>query len=367
MSAPLGGEARALRAFCGESQRESCDSDRRFVEGDRLESREVVMQEKTRGTCVLALLALVTTSRVQGQEPEAERAGKTFEDVLETAVSSDWRTPDPRNVIYLELPAGRVIIELARRFAPEHAKNIVALAQERYWDGLAVLRAQDNFVVQWGDPNRDNEKLKRPIRKAKRTLPAEFERKADGLAVDRLPDADGWAPSVGFVDGMPIGLDAAKSAAWLTHCYGMVGAARGMESDSSNGSELYVVIGHSPRQLDRNITLVGRVVYGIEHLSTLPRGTGPLGFYETPDGAKPGPGPRSSRFEEPQRTPIRTIRVAADVPEEERTDIEVLRTDTELFGQLLEVRRNRREEWYKRSAGYVDLCNVPIPTRLAPK
>src|SRR3546814_4709708 len=66
----------------------------------------------------------------------------------------------------------------------------------------------------------------------------------------------------------------------MAHCYGAVGAGRGMAADSSDGTELYVVDGQSPRQLDRNITLVGRVVDGMELLSVLPRGTGPLGFYE---------------------------------------------------------------------------------------
>ncbi|GAA3255116.1 hypothetical protein GCM10020258_13330 [Sphingomonas yabuuchiae] len=40
------------------------------------------------------------------------------------------------------------------------------------------------------------------------------------------------------------------------------------------GAELYTIIGHSPRGLDRNIAVVGRVVDGMDALSTLPRGTG---------------------------------------------------------------------------------------------
>jgi len=108
-----------------------------------------------------------------------------------------------------------------------------------------------------------------------------------------------------------------------------------------------VVIGQSPRQLDRNITVVGRVVQGIELLSTLRRGTGALGFYEKPE----------------QRTPIRAIRLASDVPRNERTELEALRTDSASFTELVESRRNRRDEWYKRPAGHIDLCNVPLPVR----
>jgi peptidylprolyl isomerase len=128
----------------------------------------------------------------------------------------------------------------------------------------------------------------------------------------------------------------------------MVGAGRGNEPESGNGTELYVVIGHAPRQLDRNIALVGRVLLGMERLSVLPRGSGPLGFYE----------------QVTQHVPIRRVRVAADVPAAERTKLEVLRTDTATFAALVEARRNRRDDWYKVPAGYIDVCNVPIPARV---
>jgi len=130
----------------------------------------------------------------------------------------------------------------------------------------------------------------------------------------------------------------------------MVGAGRDTPVDSGGGTELYVVIGHAPRQLDRNVTLLGRVVQGIELLSTLPRGTGKLGFYEKPE----------------QRSPIKAIRVAADVPAKERTNLEVMRTDTPLFQELIESRRNRKEEWFHAQAGHIDIANVPIPVRPAP-
>src|SRR4030095_14033449 len=112
---------------------------------------------------------------------------------------------------------------------------------------------------------------------------------------------------------------------------GALGSARGNEADSGGGTELFVVIGHAPRHLDRNITVFGRGVYGIDALSALRGGGGALGFYEKPE----------------QRVPIRAMRVAADVPPAERLALEVLRTDTETFRALIETRRNRREEWYK--------------------
>jgi len=276
---------------------------------------------------------------VAADEPPAKR---TTAEVLEAAGASDWRVPDPENLLYLDLDSGRVVIELAPAFAPEHAANLRRLARQHYFDGLAILRSQDNFVVQWGDPDG-----KRSLGEARPTLPPEFVVRSEGLPFTRIPDPDGYAPEAGFSSGFPAGRDPRSGEAWLAHCYGMVGAGRGNEVDSGNGAELYVVIGQAPRQLDRNIALVGRVLSGMERLSTLPRGGGAMGFYEQPG----------------QQVPIRSLRLASEVPEAERTHLEVLRTDTATFEALVESRRNRRDAWYKVPAGYVDLCNVPLPVR----
>jgi peptidylprolyl isomerase len=299
---------------------------------------------------LLALLVAATVLAPAAAADDTAPRPKTTQELLDASSSTDWRTLDPANTLYLELATGRVVIELAPGFAPEHVANIRTFAREGYWNGLSINRSQDNFVVQWGDPAEEGQQ-RRPLGKAKPHLPAEFERDAAGLDFHALPDRDGWAPEVGFADGFPAARDPAEGKAWLAHCYGAVGAGRDVAADSSDGSELYVVDGQSPRQLDRNITLVGRVVQGMELLSTLPRGTGPLGFYE--DAA--------------QRVPIKAIRLAADVPEAERTKLQVLRTDTPLFDAVVESRRNRRDDWYKRPAGHIDLCNVAIPTREPPE
>jgi peptidylprolyl isomerase len=85
----------------------------------------------------------------------------------------------------------------------------------------------------------------------------------------------------------------------------------------------------------------------MELLSVMPRGPGAMGFYEKPE----------------QRTLVRSVRVAADVPASERVALEVLRTDTPTFAALVEARRNRREEWFAAPVGHIELCNVPIPVR----
>lgn len=298
------------------------------------------------GSGVLAVLCSLAAFATEPPKP------RTMAEILAASSAADWRTPDPQQTLYLELASGRVVIELAPSFAPRHVANIKLMVAEKYFDGLAILRSQDNFVVQWGDPDSGDAAKQKPLKQANRNLPAEFTRPdtAD-LQFTPLPDPDGFAPEAGFADGFPAARDRGERRAWLAHCYGMVGVGRDNEVDSGGGTELYVVTGHAPRQLDRNITVVGRVIQGIELLSTLPRGTAPLGFYEKPE----------------QRVPIKAIRLAADVPAAQRTALELLRTDTPTFSALIEARRNRRDDWYKVPAGHIDLCNVPLPVRVPPK
>jgi peptidylprolyl isomerase len=282
------------------------------------------------------------------QQPAAKASSS---ELIAASKPSDWRAMDAENALYLDLPHGRVVIELAPAFAPKHVDNIKALVREKYFDGLFVIRSHDNYVAQWGDPD---EKNSRAVKQAKTKLAPEFSVKfkdpKDMPPFARLPDADGYAPEVGHSNGFPSARDPKTGEAWLTHCYGMVGVGRGNEDDSGSGMSLYAVTGHAPRHLDRNITLVGRVVHGIQHLSALPRGSAALGFYDKPE----------------QRVPIKSARIVADVPAADRTNIEIIRTDTPLFASLVESLRNRPGPWFKRPAGHIELCNVNIATRVAP-
>ena len=296
-----------------------------------------------RAVCAAAALLCAAAAPAPPPPQNAHRP-PTAAEVLAASTAADWRALDPQNTLYLELATGRVVIELAPQFAPNHVTNVLALTRGRYFDGLAIVRAQDNYVVQWGDPDG-----KKSVGTAHRTLAAEFERPLRGLSITRLPDPDTYAAEVGFVDDFPVAADPGSGRAWLVHCYGMVGAGRDTDVDSGGGTELYVVIGQAPRHLDRNVTLLGRVVSGIERLSVMPRGSGSLGRYEHAE----------------QYVPIASVRVAADLPPAQRTNLEVLRTDTPTFTAYLEARRNRHEEWFKVPAGHVDVCNVPVPVRPA--
>lgn len=266
--------------------------------------------------------------------------------VLEASSTSDWRPLNQDLALYMTLDHGTVVIELAPEFAPKHVANIRTLVSEKYFDGLSIIRSQDNYVAQWGDPKGDTE-YARDLGSASSQLEAEFYRDRSGIEFAAIQSDDAYADEVGFVNGFPVGQDSER--AWLVHCYGMLGVGRGNEENSGNGAGLYVVTGHAPRHLDRNVTLAGRVVHGIEHLSSLPRGTGPLGFYE----------------DESQYVPIRRIRLGSDLDEDEQLQLELLKTSSETFAQLVDARRYRREEWFADPTGRIGLCNVPLPVRVS--
>lgn len=288
----------------------------------------------------LALALPLLAAAAPAEPPKTLSAAE----IMAASPASDWRPINPENTLYLDLPKGRVIIELAPAFAPNHVANIKALARTHYFDNAYVVRAQDNYVVQWSQPE-----TKTSLGAGKATLKAEFDRaNTANLPFTPLPDADTYAAQTGFSDGFPAARNPKEGRAWLTHCYGMVGAGRDNDADSGGGAELYAVIGNAPRNLDRNVTLVGRVVQGIELMSAMPRGTGDLGFYEHSE----------------ERVPIKAITVAADLPPAQRADLESLRTDSATFAKLVEGRRHRHDDWYKFASGHVDVCSVKVPVRV---
>jgi len=277
-----------------------------------------------------------------GIPPQPEGMSPSIPEILTASTPEEWRSLNPENTLYMELPGGRVIIELAPDFAPNHVANVTALAREGYFTQGAITRVQDNYVVQWAQAA---EPERTPTVGVK-TLKAEFTRPRDTtIGFDVLPDPDTYAPEVGFSNGFAAGRDA--TSMWLAHCYGTVGVGRDNDPDSGGGTELYAIIGQSPRGLDRNITVLGRVVQGMELLSSLPRGTGDLGFYTSPD--------QYHRYAD--------IKVAADVPVAERTNLETLRTDSETFSRLVNSRRWRKDDFYHVPQGRIGLCNISVPAR----
>jgi peptidylprolyl isomerase len=263
-------------------------------------------------------------------------------EVIAASQPAEWRALDPENTLYMDFPEGRVVIEMAPQFAPNHVANVKALSREGFFANGAVTRVQDNFVTQWAqaaDPAR-------PPKVGVEKLNAEFTLPRVAIAnFDVLPDPDTYADEVGYINGMTAARDAAS--VWLTHCYGMVGVGRENDENSGGGTELYVIIGHSPRNLDRQLTMLGRVVQGMEIMSAFPRGTGDAGFYKTPAEYR--------RYAD--------IKVAADVPVAQRTNLEVMRTDSASFATLVNSRRWRKDDFYTKPVGRIGLCNITVPVR----
>lgn len=299
----------------------------------------------------LALPATAQDAAQNGAEPPPGPGG-----IVAAADPAEWIAIAPEDLLVMTLAPGadgaerKVVIQLMPPpFSQGWVENIRTLARTGWYDGIAVTRVQDNYVVQWGDPHAEDEAKAKPLPDGLRVMGEDdYETKRLGVALPM--DAveivsDPYAQSSFFVDGWPTAGSAAQ--AWPVHCYGMVGVGRGYSPDTGSGAELYTVIGHAPRHLDRNIALVGRVVEGIEHFSSLPRGTGPLGFYEDPA----------------QHVPIRSIRVASDLPEAERPRFEYLASESETFARYAEARANRRDPFFIVPAGGADICNIPVPVR----
>jgi peptidylprolyl isomerase len=284
-----------------------------------------------------AIAAALAVAPVAVSDPAPATPGS----VLDAAPESDWRTVDPHDLLVMDLGAGRrVVIQLADAFGPVHVANVRKLAAAHWYDGLAIERVQDNYVVQWGDPDG-----KKPLPEGlTRPAPAEYDRPAAGLPFTALPYPDTFAKAVGFSGGLPVGEDGGR--AWLAHCYGMVGVGRDLNPDTGTGAELYAVIGTPPRALDRNIAVVGRVLSGIELLASLPRGTEEMGFY------KPA-----------ARLSIISVRIASDLPVAERPRIQVLDEASASFRAWVKVKANRSDTFFVRPAGALDLCNALPPVR----
>ncbi len=258
-------------------------------------------------------------------------------DIIAASTKEDWKALDPENTLYIELEKRRVVIALSPSLAPKHVANIKKLARAGFYNGLTFYRVIDGFVAQGGDALETRSK-ELP------TLAAEFETATPKeFSFYEMKDRDGYAPRVGFIDGLPIGYDPKTRGAWHLHCPGALAMARGDEPDTAKG-EFYISL-QQTRYLDRNMTVLGRVVAGMEHVQSLRRVAPP---------EKP---------EDDLGEKIIMVRVAADVPEAERTNLEMLSTDSPAFDAYVESRRNRPEPFFVYRPGFVDICQLSVPVR----
>ena len=287
------------------------------------------------------LLAAASTFLTGAAEPPKPL---TPGDIVTAAPASAWKAISADDLLVIDLKGGgRVIVQLAPEFTPVHAANIRAFARSNYWAGAAVYRVQDNYVAQWGLGDTERPFPAGVVKEP----PHEYWRAMDGLTVVPLGYPDSYGGQAGFAAGWPVGYDPAADRINLTHCYGYVGVARGLAPDTGSGSELYAIIGHAPRQLDRNIAVVGRVIEGIENLSSLKRGPAPMGFFD-------------KRTED---APIASVKLASQLAGADRPAFEYLDPASPSFASYARLRGNRSDDFYKVPAGGADLCNVPVPVR----
>jgi peptidylprolyl isomerase len=313
-----------------------------------------------KATLILAAALLAAPALAQqAKAPAAPSPGE----IVAAAPLSEWVAIAPEDLLVMDLTpdargkARRVVIQFMPPFSQPWVANIRTLAKAHWWDGLAIVRSQDNYVVQWGDPDGEDAAKARALPSGLRTtsehdyvVPGDVKGWQRFKAVLVPRGSFGPEGYTAFSDGWPVAGEGGPDWAqrWPVHCYGSVGVGRGMSPDAGTGAELYTVIGHAPRHLDRNIAVVGRVIEGIEHLSTLPRGTGPLGFYETPE----------------ERTGIAAIRLGSDV--EGLPPYQYLSTESDTFARYAEARANRRDPFFIVPAGGADVCNIPVPVRRVP-
>lgn len=325
------------------------------------------------------LLAAVAASLVVPAYAEDPVPVPSPGEIAAAAPASDWIAIPASDLLVMDLApdakgkARRVIIQLMPApFSQGWIGNIRKLAAAHWWDGTSVNRVQDNYVAQWGDATEkkplpeglvtvpeseyelnlgDNLRgaLQTKMKSEEGALLAAFRQPADdrARAVERAIPRDPYSDETIAFRGWPIAVDRESQSAWPVHCYGMVGVGRNMSPDTGTGAELYTVIGHAPRHLDRNIAVVGRVISGIEYLSSLPRGTDALGFYQ----------------DKGERVPILSIRLATELSTTAQPKFEYLSTESDSFAKYADARANRRDPFFIEPAGGADICNIPVPIR----
>jgi len=252
-----------------------------------------------------------------------------------------WREVDPHNLVFMELPEGEAVIELNPVFAPKTVERFRELVKQGFYRALSFYRVIDGFVAQAGDESDLDENSPWP------GLPAEFEREFDDeLHWTSVQKGDLFAPETGFIDGFAAAREG--KSVWLTHCPGVIAMARG-DAPNSGSTDFYIVIGQAPRYLDRNLTIFGRVIDGLDVVQKVRRGSVEDNGVIENDLA---------------RSRIRSVKLGSDLGEGEGAFYYVMDTNSEGFRKLLEGRRNRDQKFFvHRPPKVLDVCQVPVAAR----
>ncbi|MBC3881233.1 peptidylprolyl isomerase [Undibacterium sp. LX40W] len=249
------------------------------------------------------------------------------------ANDGQWRALDPANTLLIETSKGRMVIEMRPEMAPKAVERIKLLTREKTYDGLQFHRVIAKFVAQTGNPNnKDGGGTSYP------NLPPEmvFRLPYQGFSQFAQNSSDASAGFIGSVpfQALPVTEATQKSngalRSWGAHCTGVAGMGRNEPRDSAN-SELYFMLDAS-RRLDRDYTVFGRVVIGLDVLLSIQHGEPPA----SPDMMK-------------------QARILSDIPEKERPQVLVASDAT--MRQLIDQTRQ------KKGADF-SVCDVEIPAKL---
>ncbi|MEM8986393.1 MAG: peptidylprolyl isomerase [Pseudomonadota bacterium] len=281
-------------------------------------------------SCLAAIAALLTAGAAFAQSAE---------EIAANAPASAWRTPDLQNTLYIDIPDGRFVIEMRPDLAPAHVARIKALAREGFYDGIVFHRVIEGFMAQGGDPTGTG-----ASGSDKPDLPGEFTLMSSAEFPITVLGRDARAQQVGFSRGLPVGSmhemtravrADGKLEAWGLHCPGVMSMARTNDPNSAN-SQFFLMFGDSRGALDRQYSVWGKIIHGFELNRLIQRG-------EPPD----------------LPTAMTRVRVAADVPQSDRLNVEVMRTDSPEFRAYVEA-SGRLDD------GFVtDMCDITVPSRLA--
>jgi len=258
------------------------------------------------------------------------------------APNEAWRDLDPENTLYIDLEYGRVILELFPEIAPIHVERIKTLTRQGFYDFITFHRVIEGFMNQTGDPKGDGT--------GDSELPdiqGEFTFRRDGSMPVTLVGARNQGQTeigVGFYKSLPVATQPTsqamltkdgKVAAFGLHCKGITSMARTSDPNSANSQ--FFLMRDIAAHLDAQYSIWGNTVLGHEHLTKIKVGSKGEDASFVPDVMK-------------------KVQIAADVPEAERVNVQVLKTDSPAFQNYLKTQK-------KSDGAYPDICDIRVPSR----
>ena len=247
------------------------------------------------------------------------------------ATAADWRPLDPENTLIVDTSKGRIVVEMRPDFAPLAVARVKLLAREHVYDGLLFHRVIDHFVDQTGNPNnRDGGVSAHP------DLAPEFTFRLDPGAQPVMRAAGDATDS--FVGASPFEGEALSARradgtirAWGAYCPGVAGMGRQADPGSAN-SEIFF-IRDAARRLDRDYTVWGKVVLGLDVVRAIAVGEPPA---------------------QPDR--MLKVQVMADMPPADRPRLEVMDPRSPALKLIVDRARTARGADFS-------ICDVEMPVR----